>query len=124
MTAALLLGATVAGASLVLLGNLLASRPSRTAERRLDRVLAVEAARADRLLALVLARPGTAELGHLLATAPAQPPPPPSAAATGGQAAPPPDPWEQAMAGYVADPHELTEQDEFDDAAVRRAGLG
>lgn len=104
--AILLLAAGTVGAALVVTGTVLAARPSRTVERRLDRALAVQAARADQLLALLLARPGTAELQHLLSTAPAAPPPAPAAEATGG-AQPAPGGPEWADWPYTPDPNEL-----------------
>jgi hypothetical protein len=107
-----LLGATVA-AGCLLAGGLLAGRPTKANERRLDRALAISEAERSRLLAIVLAR-SPEELSFLTATAPAQPPP--TDRTLGGPPEPRP-PWEAAEGAFTPDPNVINEWDELDDAA-------
>jgi hypothetical protein len=110
-----LLGASLLAAGL-LAGAAVAGRPLRMTERRLDRALAIEAARSDRYLNLLLARDPLA-LQFMQATSPAQPPEPDRLLAGPPEPRPP---WETGE--FNPDVNEVNEWDEVDDAALRRLG--
>jgi hypothetical protein len=115
-----LLLAALTGAALVaggLAGGMVVvGRPSRAAERRLDRAMATSEARQDHYLNLLIARTPE-QLGWLTGTSPA---PAPAADSTLAGPAPATPPWADVETQYTPDPNELGEGwDLTDDAAFR-----
>lgn len=113
----MLAGAAMVAAG-VLVGVVVAGRPARVTERRLDRALAISEAERSQTLRLLLAK-DPATLAVLQATAPAQPPP---VDQTLGGPPEPPAPWEAVAGQFTDDPNELTEWGAEDDAAFGRLG--